>query len=658
MFDVPPKFYELCRLCLSSDGVKLSIFEEEGTQRNFADKILTCLSIAVKDGDSLPPIICHRCVYKLDVLHNFREVSRKSDVILKQYLDYAKQLSSQDELEKSLNNVKSGSELTSLQSFIQLNKTLFNDAPNSPASINQNLLPQTRTHHVEQQSTLHHPQAHQTHPTQRVITEDQAGTGTALEDDTYSNSSDPDRLEIEDRDEDAEESDDGGENGYDMSIGTKRPKLQKNSNSLEGVTCKREGSSSPPGVVSPINRMDTPESNCSDTQVDQETTKLWQALASNRNLEITRTNGDKPNNGFSGEATNLLRSLINNRQIGITAVEAAVAAAAAAAANVSPDGRPSPQIRFYRDTQGTPTDCSILGKRSNIAPHIDTKNTSMDSNPSSPASGGGSGAGGGFGSNRKETKGRRKQSYPSKAPTSPVDYQRQESLEEQAHDFTAWSNKIKRKLQDEQRQSVDQQGVVGGNGSNSVAKKVDMSCTNCGTMTTTIWRRNMKGEMVCNACGLYYKLHGVNRPMTMRRDTIHTRRRRPKGEKPTRHRKKGDGGQQQQQQQQQQQHQEPMDPESADMLAALRRQIQPHLMMAALTTPPQAARGVPQVRGGPLAGAPINFSIPLSSFMMHHVKTEDERQDEADDIDDDGDEENISDVPLNLVATSLAEEAH
>lgn len=63
-----------------------------------------------------------------------------------------------------------------------------------------------------------------------------------------------------------------------------------------------------------------------------------------------------------------------------------------------------------------------------------------------------------------------------------------------------------------------------------------MSCTNCGTMTTTIWRRNMKGEMVCNACGLYYKLHGVNRPVTMRRDTIHTRRRRPKGEKPTRHR--------------------------------------------------------------------------------------------------------------------------
>lgn len=59
----------------------------------------------------------------------------------------------------------------------------------------------------------------------------------------------------------------------------------------------------------------------------------------------------------------------------------------------------------------------------------------------------------------------------------------------------------------------------------------DMSCTNCGTLTTTIWRRNLRGEMVCNACGLYFKLHGVNRPHSMRRDTIHTRRRRPKGDK-------------------------------------------------------------------------------------------------------------------------------
>jgi len=35
-------------------------------------------------------------------------------------------------------------------------------------------------------------------------------------------------------------------------------------------------------------------------------------------------------------------------------------------------------------------------------------------------------------------------------------------------------------------------------------------CANCSTTTTTLWRRNGTGEPVCNACGLYYKLHGSN----------------------------------------------------------------------------------------------------------------------------------------------------
>lgn len=33
---------------------------------------------------------------------------------------------------------------------------------------------------------------------------------------------------------------------------------------------------------------------------------------------------------------------------------------------------------------------------------------------------------------------------------------------------------------------------------------------------------------MCNACGLYYKLHGINRPLAMRKDGIQTRKRKPK----------------------------------------------------------------------------------------------------------------------------------
>ncbi|XP_072763074.1 uncharacterized protein [Anoplolepis gracilipes] len=561
------------------------------------------MRIYVKDGDTLPSIICHRCVYKLDLLHNFREVSQKSDIILKQYLDYAKQLSSPDEQKETLSTAKVVGE-NPLQSFLELNRTLFDEESNSePASINQNIIPQTLKHHLQLQNS---------------DMPEHDNIKCEPEDDTCSNSSDPERLEIEDRDEQEIESE---ENGYDMTV-NKRIKLEDN----------YDGSESNTANCSPVNRMDTPESNCSDSNIDHETTKLWQALASNRSLEITRTNGDKLNNGFTGEATNLLRSLINNSQIGITAIDS---------------DKISPQIKFYRDTQGTTiertlTDFPVLGNRTNIAT-LENKSllqsASIDSNPSSPASIG-----------RKEitTKGRRKQSYPSKAPASPdvvANYQHESNNEEQAQDFTTWSNKLKGKLDDQKQ--FDQQ-------SGNIAKKVDMSCTNCGTMTTTIWRRNMKGEMVCNACGLYYKLHGVNRPVTMRRDTIHTRRRRPKGEKPTRHRKrlitlseKGDAVLASQSTT------EPMDPESADMLAALRRQIQPHLMMAALT-PTRIASGHPP--------PPNPYSIPLSSYMIHpHAKTEERVQRHLSmdtEETDEGDEENVSDVPLNLVATSLSDETH
>merc|ERR1719245_1604179 len=50
-------------------------------------------------------------------------------------------------------------------------------------------------------------------------------------------------------------------------------------------------------------------------------------------------------------------------------------------------------------------------------------------------------------------------------------------------------------------------------------------CANCKTTHTTLWRRNHNGEPVCNACGLYYKLHNVPRPMTMKKDGIQTRNR-------------------------------------------------------------------------------------------------------------------------------------
>ncbi|XP_066913476.1 transcription factor GATA-3-like isoform X2 [Clytia hemisphaerica] len=63
----------------------------------------------------------------------------------------------------------------------------------------------------------------------------------------------------------------------------------------------------------------------------------------------------------------------------------------------------------------------------------------------------------------------------------------------------------------------------------SQARRTGIICSNCKTSQTTLWRRNGNGEPVCNACGLYYKLHKINRPLTMKKDGIQTRNRKSSG---------------------------------------------------------------------------------------------------------------------------------
>lgn len=51
------------------------------------------------------------------------------------------------------------------------------------------------------------------------------------------------------------------------------------------------------------------------------------------------------------------------------------------------------------------------------------------------------------------------------------------------------------------------------------------TCANCFTQTTPLWRRNPEGQPLCNACGLFLKLHGVVRPLSLKTDIIKKRNR-------------------------------------------------------------------------------------------------------------------------------------
>lgn len=76
-----------------------------------------------------------------------------------------------------------------------------------------------------------------------------------------------------------------------------------------------------------------------------------------------------------------------------------------------------------------------------------------------------------------------------------------------------------------------------GNGNSGSGSSQPTECTNCKTRTTPLWRRNAAGEPLCNACGLFLKLHGVVRPLSLKTDVIKKRNRGGNNDEPPKSRR-------------------------------------------------------------------------------------------------------------------------
>ncbi|KAJ6564708.1 GATA zinc finger-domain-containing protein [Mycena capillaripes] len=53
-------------------------------------------------------------------------------------------------------------------------------------------------------------------------------------------------------------------------------------------------------------------------------------------------------------------------------------------------------------------------------------------------------------------------------------------------------------------------------------------CSHCRTRQTSVWRRSKTGAQVCNACGVYARLRGTDRPLSLKRNKIKPRTKHPR----------------------------------------------------------------------------------------------------------------------------------
>jgi GATA zinc finger len=63
----------------------------------------------------------------------------------------------------------------------------------------------------------------------------------------------------------------------------------------------------------------------------------------------------------------------------------------------------------------------------------------------------------------------------------------------------------------------------GSTSDESDANYVGPECSHCRTHHTSVWRRSKAGEQLCNACGVYARLRGKPRPLSLKRNKIRPR---------------------------------------------------------------------------------------------------------------------------------------
>ncbi|KPM35659.1 hypothetical protein AK830_g10910 [Neonectria ditissima] len=142
------------------------------------------------------------------------------------------------------------------------------------------------------------------------------------------------------------------------------------------------------------------------------------------------------------------------------------------------------------------------------------------------------------------------------------------------------------------------------------------TCQNCSTSTTPLWRRDEFGSVLCNACGLFLKLHGRPRPISLKTDVIKSRNRVKTMRPDLAPKKKQQQQQQQHQQQQAQNFSVATDHHGLDLSG--HNATAAHAAQAARRASQRSANGHNDGSDSPISrtGTPSMYNHGLPSFMV------------------------------------------
>ncbi|XP_047517417.1 zinc finger transcription factor Trps1 [Pieris napi] len=620
MCNLPPKFHSVCRLCLSFCGdncsdVKLPIFDRDKDKSRLSEMIMAYLSIMVSPEDMLPQVVCGSCASKLDEFHTFRELSHKSERLLEQFLHYANSLSgpieevlsiTADKLEeiiKPLNdneydlskskyaeigspdsteemkNLESRQAAVTLLQIKNYDPTKYVVKPETEENSNimfktVSLPPSDRAREVMHCTTVIDIISKAVAVAQRENEESQYPTNYAgvtdnthaaseytqeYVDEQYAQNTPQSVTNLPNNEEHREmdlslyscKTEYESEQGRETNAYTHRTSDISHKDKMQHFYARACVRTKPAKESSVYEDCSQSSSGSDPDRLQMDISEVSQDDPEETQSVPSAQSSPKPPHETE-EKDSLWHALHKQNGRG---------------------GETTQLLRRLINSKHTGMTVSPL--RGLAVPLTQTSNGTVSPNGEWSSTGRGNmGAGG---------TARRKQSCPARA----------QPLQDQ---HPTWPT------------NTDNEATDTSNSNRNPSQRFELSCTNCGTHTTTIWRRDARGEMVCNACGLYYKLHGVPRPTAMRRDTIHTRRRRPRHEaKSSRSRRRGVTGASTEV------------PESSEpagaapgappsegaeeaVLAALRRQLQPHLLAAlhARTRPAQMGRGMPEYDEAPL----------------------------------------------------------